>query len=227
MERSVAQNQNRTVRPQGSQCGISSVQGCDLPIALMQAPDWLVPSTCGGENLGAGLVRLLLVDEVEEVLHNSLQLLQADWPVVVYVEYSKDKNFFYSLTCRIFGTHSVLFRQTRFFLISSSKTDYRYLLKVIRTRPLIQMNLLWVWKGGLKCTLLAWKIFFAKYKYFIIYRQKTDFLRMSSVTVTLDIRKNTQNELFCQTTNSDELALSMKRWLEVHFLSLKNNFCQI
>ena len=44
----------------------------------MQAPDWLVPSTCGGENLGAGLVRLLLVDEVEEVLHNSLQLLQAD-----------------------------------------------------------------------------------------------------------------------------------------------------
>ena len=28
-------------------------------------------------------------------------------------------------------------------------------------RPLIQMYLLWVWKGGLKCTFLAWKIFFA------------------------------------------------------------------
>jgi len=54
---------------------------------------------------------------------------------------------------------------------------------IFSARPLIQMNLLWVWKGGLKCTLLAWKIFFAKYKYFIIYRQKTDFLRMSSVTI--------------------------------------------
>ena len=59
-------------------------------------------------------------------------------------------------------------------------------------RPLIRMNLLWVWKGGLKCTLLAWKIFFAKYKYFIIYRQKTDFLRMCSGADPLYIRKNTQ-----------------------------------
>ena len=90
-------------------------------------------------------------------------------------------------------------------------------------RPLIQMNLLGVWKVGLRRTLLAWKIFFAKYKYFIIFCQKTDFfLRMSSVTVTLDIRKNTQNVLFCQTTNSDELDLGMKTWLEVHFISLKN-----
>ena len=56
-------------------------------------------------------------------------------------------------------------------------------------RPLIQMNLLWVWKGGLKCTLLAWKIFFAKYKYFIIYRQKTDFFRMCSGADPLHIRK--------------------------------------
>ena len=35
-------------------------------------------------------------------------------------------------------------------------------------------------------------------------------------TVPLDIRKNTQNELLCQTTNSDEHAVGMKRWLEVH-----------
>ena len=63
-------------------------------------------------------------------------------------------------------------------------------------RPLIQMNLLCVWKGGLKCTLLAWKIFFVKYKYFIINRQKTDFLRMCSVTVTQHIRKNTQKSKF-------------------------------
>ena len=46
-------------------------------------------------------------------------------------------------------------------------------------------------------------------------------------TDPLHIRKNTQNELFCQTTNSDELALSMKRWQKVHFISLKNIFCQI
>jgi len=35
---------------------------------------------------------------------------------------------------------------------------------------------------------------------------------------------NIQNELFCQTTHSDELALGMKRLLEVHFISLKNIF---
>ena len=63
-------------------------------------------------------------------------------------------------------------------------------------RPLIQMNLLWVWKGGLKCTFLAWKIFFAKYRYFIIYRQKTDFLRMCSMSDILHIRKNTQKSKF-------------------------------
>ena len=63
-------------------------------------------------------------------------------------------------------------------------------------RPLIQMNLLWVWKGGLKCTFLAWKIFFAKYRYFIIYRQKTDFLRMCSGSDPLHIRKNTQKPKF-------------------------------
>ena len=40
-------------------------------------------------------------------------------------------------------------------------------------------------------------------------------------------RENTQNKLFCQTINLDELALGMKRWHEVHFLSLKNIFCQI
>ena len=39
-------------------------------------------------------------------------------------------------------------------------------------------------------------IFFAKYKYFIIYRQKTDFLRMSSGADPLDIRKNTQKSKF-------------------------------
>ena len=50
---------------------------------------------------------------------------------------------------------------------------------------------------------------------------------MCSGSDPLHICKNTQNQLFCQTTNSDELAVGMKRWLEVHFLSLKNNFCQI
>ena len=49
---------------------------------------------------------------------------------------------------------------------------------------------------------------------------------MCSVTVTVHISKNAQNELFCQTTNSDELALGMKRWLEVHFISLKNIFAK-
>ena len=47
---------------------------------------------------------------------------------------------------------------------------------------------------------------------------------MCSGSDPLHIRKNTQNELFCQTTNSDELAVSMKRWLEVHFICLKDIF---
>ena len=41
---------------------------------------------------------------------------------------------------------------------------------------------------------------------------------MCSMLEILHIRKNTQKEHFCQTTNSDELALGMRRWLEVHFL---------
>ena len=49
-------------------------------------------------------------------------------------------------------------------------------------------------------------------------------MRFRSRDQMLHIRKNTQNELFCQTTNSDELALGMKRWLEVHFISPKNIF---
>ena len=42
----------------------------------------------------------------------------------------------------------------------------------------------------------------------------------------LHIRKNTQNGLFCQTTNSDELALGMKRWLEVHLIAWKIFFAK-
>ena len=53
------------------------------------------------------------------------------------------------------------------------------------------------------------------------------FLRVGSLPGRHKIKKNTQNKLFCQTINSDELALGMKRWLEVNFLSLKNIFCQI
>ena len=82
------------------------------------------------------------------------------------------------------------------------------------------MNLLWVWKGGMKCTFLAWKIFFAKYRAFTIHRQKTDFFRVGRLAARLPTRENTQNKFFCQTINLDELALGMKKLL----LCFRKNF---
>lgn len=43
--------------------------------------------TCGGEDVLASLVCVLLVDEVEQVLHDPLQLLQADGAVVVDIKH--------------------------------------------------------------------------------------------------------------------------------------------
>ena len=49
---------------------------------------------------------------------------------------------------------------------------------------------------------------------------------MCSLPGRLSIRKKTQNKLFCQPIHSDELALGMKRWLKVNFISLKNIYRQ-
>ena len=43
---------------------------------------------------------------------------------------------------------------------------------------------------------IVWIIFFAKNNYLMIYREKNGFLEMCSVTVTLNIRKNTQKSKF-------------------------------
>ena len=54
------------------------------------------PCTWISEHVVAGLVGILLVDQMEEILDDPLQLLQADRPVVVDIKYPK-KHVLYGL----------------------------------------------------------------------------------------------------------------------------------
>ena len=72
-------------------------------------------------------------------------------------------------------------------------TSVRTHKMVFFARLLTWMNLLWVWKGGLKCTLFAWKIFLANISISLFIPKKPNFLLHTHSCIILGYYINGSN----------------------------------